>query len=182
MWEPFSSRGRPRIVRKLAFSLVVLALSSGCRSASPAVSSADVFTASDTTRSTTPTELELWKALGIDDYRISFSIQNLNGMGEGEHNVYSFEVRYGEIANCRVEPLDGPVDRAGLCNDLAFAPGYSPVVYLFSRLNQFDPRYTSVIYDPQWHLPTHVSYDRPDVVDEEMEIELLLFEATAPEP
>jgi hypothetical protein len=151
--------------------LVVLAVFISACTAEPAT------TTSTTTPSPTtsiPTEVERqqaeWEALGIDDYRIEYSVANLNGMGgSGDDGTYALTVVDGLIESCELEPrADGRQD----CEDFVGWPDPT----LFSWANRFDPEHTTIAFDPRWHLPSRISYDDPESIDEEYVVELIHFE------
>jgi hypothetical protein len=134
-------------------------------------------TTSTTTPSPTtsiPTEVERhqaeWEALGIDGYRIEYSVANLNGMGgSADDGTYTLAVVDGLIESCELEPrADGRQD----CEDFVGSPDPT----LFSWANRFDPAHTIITFDPQWHLPSRISYDDPESIDEEYVVELIRFE------
>lgn len=114
-----------------------------------------------------------WTDQGINHYRLAFSITNMNGMGGGDYDgEYTFEVRDGQIIECVVVELG---ENAALAENVCdFAT--SPAAFLFSWVERFDPRHTSVKYDPETHLPVWVSYDEPELADEEYLIVLIQFE------
>jgi hypothetical protein len=114
-----------------------------------------------------------WDDQGIDDYTLAYSINNMNGMGGADYDgVYSFEVRDGQVTECVVTELG---ENAALPDDIC-DNRTSPIDFLFSWVDRFDPRHTSVEYDSESHLPTRVIYDDPQTADEEYTIRLLRFD------
>ena len=118
-----------------------------------------------------------WAGRGIDDYTLSVSISNLNGMGGSDHDgLYTFEVRDGQVTECVVTELG---ENAALAENICDTVT-SPVDFLFSWTERFDPQHTTVDYDTETHLPLKVFYDDPETVDEEYSIRLVRFEEVSP--
>lgn len=128
-----------------------------------------------TTTTTTLTEVEqqqaAWEALAIDDYRMVYWVQNLNGMGGSDGDgTYTLTVVDDLIASCELEPnFEG--------DDCDHMVGFEDSA-LFDWATRFDPTHTVISYNPEWHLPSRISYDDPEWVDEEYVVELLEFEAS----
>ena len=106
-----------------------------------------------------------------EDYDLVFSIQNMNGMGgSGYNGEYSFKVRNGGVESCSSSPLYGEAD------DSICEWAQSPIEYFLSWANRFEPRHTTIEFDPVSGLPSRVFYDDPALVDEEHEVRLVRFE------
>ena len=123
---------------------------------------------------------EEWDRLGVDNYRITYSVHNLNGVdgspGDGVYTVVVFE---GKVTECTLAP--GRRGDNTECLQTTFGYGQLPSDVLFNWVDLFEPGYTVVRYHPDVFLPILINYDRPTVADEEYEIKLIEFiEATAP--
>lgn len=122
--------------------------------------------------STTVGEVEAhrraWEQLGIDHYRIVYTVANPNGMGgsdwDGTHDIV---VEDAEIVECSL--LDNPFDIED-CSQVQVYPD------TFRWLNLFEPEYTDVEYDATWHMPSTIFYDVPNSSVEEFEIRLISLE------
>ncbi|MGI8516954.1 MAG: DUF6174 domain-containing protein [Acidimicrobiia bacterium] len=110
-----------------------------------------------------------WESLGIDNYRIVYSVHHLNGMGGlAGDGTYHVTVKDGVVIACQLEEVQ-PGDR---CDpDMSL-----PVDDLFSQVNRVGP-FTTVQFHPEWHIPESIVYDEPGVADEEYTMRLLEFEA-----
>lgn len=112
-----------------------------------------------------------WHELGIEDYRIVFVVQNLNGMGGSPGDgVFDVTVEGGEVARCRVEPVSG-----GSEDDCA-PTMRDPVDKLFGFLDRHEPEYTTVSYSSELHIPEQIEYDVPNIADEEYRLSVSEFE------
>jgi len=122
---------------------------------------------------------EEWDRLGITDYRIVYSINNLNGMGGSRGDgLYSVVVQDGKVTECEYEP--SPSSGPNGCSVLLQAgPSPTPVGILFARLASWEPAFTIVEYDPELPLPVRIDYDEPGFADEEYKIRVIEFEAAS---
>lgn len=119
---------------------------------------------------------EEWDRLGITDYRIVYSIHNLNGMGGSPGDgLFSVVVQDGKVTECEYEP--SPSSGSNGCSVLLQAgPSPTPVGILFARLASWEPAFTIVEYDPELPLPVRIDYDEPGFADEEYKIRVIEFE------
>lgn len=116
-------------------------------------------------------EQSAWRQAGINSYRIQFSMRNLNGMGGSSGDGrFDVTVRDNRRTECTAE--DTLDQSRGFC-DSAIP---DPVSFLFSRLAVFNPDYTRVVFDSEWHFPELIEYDEPGSVDEEYRIRVHEFE------
>jgi hypothetical protein len=154
--------------------VVVAVFISACTAESATTTSTTTSTTSPSPTTAIQTALERqqaeWEALGVDGYRIEYSVANLNGMGgSADDGTYTLAVVDGLIESCELEPrADGRQD----CEDFVGLPDPT----LFSWANRFDSEHTTIAFDPQWHLPSRISYDDPESIDEEYLVELIHFE------
>jgi len=119
-----------------------------------------------------PTGLAHWRDNGPSDYRIIYSVRNLNGIGGGsEDGVFDVTVREGRVVECVAEADRLPSSQAE-CSQ----PVPDPISVLFSWLARFNPEHTTVDYHAEWQFPTEIDYDDPDGVDEEHRIRVHRFE------
>lgn len=156
--------------------LVVLVCVAACSAGSgdePTTTRAEPPSSTATTEA--PDSARLWADRGVDDYTLSMSISNMNGMGGGDYDaVYTFEVRDGEVTDCVVTEMGPNAALAeGICDTVS-----SPVGFLFSWTERFDPRHTTVEYDSDTHVPLSISYDDPETADEEYLIRLIRLDET----
>jgi hypothetical protein len=111
-----------------------------------------------------------WEALGIDDYRITYTIRNPNGMGgSGYDGIYDVVVEDGVVVACTLEDAGWP--HLNHCGDRPEVP----VDVLFGWVDRLDPEFTEVRYDPELHLPRRIDHDDPVSFDEEYFIRILQF-------
>ena len=110
-----------------------------------------------------------WESLGIDNYRMVYSVHHDNGMGGAlGDGIYRVTVKDSVVIDCRLE--EGlPGDRCGVDMSL-------PVDILFSWVDGVDPAFTTVQFHPEWHFPETIVFDEPGMADEEYTISLLEFE------
>ncbi len=147
-----------------------------------------MFVASCTQTSTATTQIygsadpltvrEEWDRLGIVDYRLVYSIRNINGMGGSPGDgLYSFVVRDGDVTECGFESSQPSGYDA--CVALSqIGPGWSPIETLFARLVSSDPAFFTVEYHATLPLPVRIDYDDPATADEEYEIRVIEFQTT----
>jgi len=84
-----------------------------------------------------------------------------------------------ELAGCSHHTVGSYVKR----RDAALAEGIcetviSPVDFLLSWTERFDPAQTTIEYDADTHLPLSIFYDDPETADEEHHIRLIRFDET----
>ena len=121
----------------------------------------------------------LWQNQNIQSYRIEVLV--VNSIWHAQ--THTITVQHDEVMEADAACIPAPFEN-GVCQANPFVAEDFTVPGLFAKARavseELDPSHITIEFDPTYHFPASISFDDPDIIDEDWSWRVTSFEVLAP--
>ncbi|HEX3049428.1 MAG TPA: DUF6174 domain-containing protein [Aggregatilineaceae bacterium] len=118
-----------------------------------------------------------WQAAGISSYTISVTDASFWSV-----QTNTITVEDGVIIDQSATCINSPMQQDGACQPKPFDPAAYTVSGLFEHARSSaaidEGLYTTITFDPEFHFPSSIGFDNPEILDEQWIITVESFEVS----